>query len=239
MKKNTNSKVIIFGASGSIGNSLIDWFSSRDFFVYAVSRKNNKKNKKDNVKWINLDLSKDNNFKEIDDIHSIDAVVWAQGENYSDNIYTFDRKNFESLIYSNVTYILETLSSLLESKKIKPEVKICIISSIWQNFAKQDKLSYTISKSAIKGLVSSLVIDLGSHGAMINAVLPGVLDTPMTKSNLSEEQIDNIKKITPLDSLPELKDVANMVGFLCSNQNTVVTVQFIKVGRGFSNARII
>ena len=105
--------------------------------------------------------------------------------------------------------------------------------------AKQDKLSYTVSKSAIKGLVSSLVIDLGFNGAMINAVLPGVLDTPMTKSNLSEEQIDNIKKITPLKSLPSLIDVVNMVGFLCSDQNTGVTGQFIKVDKGFSNARII
>lgn len=234
-----NKKVIIFGASGSIGSPLIDWFSSRDFYVYAVSRKNNLENKKNNVEWINLDFSKDNNFSEISKIESIDAVVWAQGENYSDSIHTFDRKKFESLIYSNVTYILETLSVLLESKKLKSEVRICIISSIWQNLAKQDKLSYTVSKSAIKGLVSSLVIDLGFNGAMINAVLPGVLDTPMTKSNLSEEQIDNIKKITPLKSLPSLIDVVNMVGFLCSDQNTGVTGQFIKVDKGFSNARII
>lgn len=234
-----NKKVIIFGASGSIGSPLIDWFSSRDFYVYAVSRKNNLENKKNNVEWINLDFSKDNNFSEISKIESIDAVVWAQGENYSDSIHTFDRKKFESLIYSNVTYILETLSALLESKKLKSEVRICIISSIWQNLAKQDKLSYTVSKSAIKGLVSSLAIDLGSYGAMINAVLPGVLDTPMTKSNLSEEQIDNIKKITPLKSLPALIDVVNMVGFLCSDQNTGVTGQFIQVDKGFSNARII
>lgn len=234
-----NKKVIIFGASGSIGRSLIDWFSSRDFFVYAVSRNNNLENKKDNVHWVNLDFSKDSVFSEISEIKSIDAVVWAQGENYSDSIYTFDRKNFESLIYSNVTYILETLRALLESNKLKSEVRICIISSIWQNLAKQDKLSYTVSKSAIKGLVSSLVIDMGFNGAMINAVLPGVLDTPMTKSNLSEEQIDNIKKITPLKSLPSLLDVVNMVGFLCSDQNTGVTGQFIKVDKGFSNARII
>ncbi|MDA9181334.1 SDR family oxidoreductase [Gammaproteobacteria bacterium] len=234
-----NKKVIIFGASGSIGRSLIDWFSSRDFFVYAVSRKNNLENKKNNVEWINLDFSKDNNFSEIIGIKSIDSIVWAQGENYSDSIHTFDRKKFESLIYSNVTYILETLSVLLENKKLKSEVRICIISSIWQNLAKQDKLSYTVSKSAIKGLVSSLVIDMGFNGAMINAVLPGVLDTPMTKSNLSKEQIDNIKKITPLKSLPSLLDVVNMVGFLCSDQNTGVTGQFIKVDKGFSNARII
>ena len=225
-------------ASDHFPIKIIDFFSSRDFYVYAVSRKNNLENKKNNVEWINLDFSKDNNFSEISKIESIDAVVWAQGENYSDSIHTFDRKKFESLIYSNVTYICNDIEKL-ESKKLKSEVRICIISSIWQNLAKQDKLSYTVSKSAIKGLVSSLVIDLGFNGAMINAVLPGVLDTPMTKSNLSEEQIDNIKKITPLKSLPSLIDVVNMVGFLCSDQNTGVTGQFIKVDKGFSNARII
>lgn len=234
-----SKNIIIFGASGSIGGSLLEWFSSKNFTIYAISRNDNLKGNKNNIKWIKLDTLIDSPFTDLIGSKEIDSIVWAQGENITDSIYNFNKKKFESLIYTNITYILETLNILIKNEKLKPNVKICIISSIWQNLAKQDKLSYTISKSAIKGLVSSLAIDLGADGALINAVLPGVLDTPMTKKNLSKEQINNIKNLTPLNKLPSLEDVANIVGFLCSDENTGMTNQFITVDKGFSNARII
>ena len=94
-----------------------------------------------------------------------------------------------------------TLHELLNKKKLKDDAKLCIISSIWQKLAKQDKLSYTVSKSALQGAVMSLAVDLGKTGMMINAVLPGAIDTPMTLKNLNENQIKAIKNNTPLKSL--------------------------------------
>ena len=74
---------------------------------------------------------------------------------------------------------------------------------------------------------------------MVNAVLPGALDTPMTRANLSAAQINALQVSTPLGSLASLEDVANLVGFLCSENNTGITGQFIAADRGFSHARII
>ena len=53
------------------------------------------------------------------------------------------------------------------------------------------------------------------------------------------KRFNNIKNLTPLNKLPSLEDVANIVGFLCSDENTGMTNQFITVDKGFSNARII
>jgi Dehydrogenases with different specificities (related to short-chain alcohol dehydrogenases) len=64
-----------------------------------------------------------------------------------------------------------------------------VISSIWQNIARQNKLSYCVTKAALQGLIQSLMIDLGSAGHLVNAVLPGVLDTQMTRNNLLAEQL--------------------------------------------------
>ena len=72
----------------------------------------------------------------------------------------------------------------------------------------------------------SLAIDLGKNGIMINAVLPGVIDTPMTLKNLNENQIKGIKNNTPLKSLASLEDVSNIVGFLCSESNKGITGEF-------------
>lgn len=230
-------KVVIFGASGAIGTSLIDWFVDKNFFVYAVSRSPEEKNNTDSVEWLNINV--DNNIVENLENKSIDSVVWAQGENLTDNIHSFNANNFRKIIESNVSYILITLHDLLNNKKLKDEARLCIISSIWQKLAKQDKLSYTISKSAIQGAVMSLAVDLGKNGMLINAVLPGVIDTPMTLENLSEDQIKSIKNNTPLKSLASLEDISNIVGFLCSESNQGITGEFIRVDRGFSNAKII
>jgi NAD(P)-dependent dehydrogenase (short-subunit alcohol dehydrogenase family) len=74
---------------------------------------------------------------------------------------------------------------------------------------------------------------------LVNAVLPGALDTPMTRQNLSAEQISSLSAATPLGSLPDLEDVTGMVEFLCSEKNTGITGQFIAADRGFSNARFV
>ena len=74
---------------------------------------------------------------------------------------------------------------------------------------------------------------------MINAVLPGALDTPMTRSNLNEYQLGQLQKMTPLGTLSTLDDVCNLVGFLCSKYNTGITGQFVAADGGFSHARII
>ena len=100
-------------------------------------------------------------------------------------------------------------------------------------------MSYGITKAAIQGLVLSLANDLAKEGYLINAVLPGVLDTPMTIQNLTQTQIDNVKRSTQFNKLPTLKDVAHVVYFLCSKENTGTTGQFIKVDLGYSDVRII
>jgi len=113
------------------------------------------------------------------------------------------------------------------------------LSSIWQELSKQNKLSYAISKSALKGLVLSACNDLGKDGHLINAVLPGVIDTPMTRTHLSQQQINSIEQSTQFGRLPSLNDVANAVYSLCSENNTGVTGNFITVDLGYSHVRKI
>jgi NAD(P)-dependent dehydrogenase (short-subunit alcohol dehydrogenase family) len=140
---------------------------------------------------------------------------------------------------ANVGYILKSLQALLQADLLAPSARLCVISSIWQNLARQNKLSYSITKAALQGLVNSLSVDLGTSGILINAVLPGAIDTPMTHKNLTIEQIESIKKESPLGTLATLDDVAKLVYFLCSDNNIGITGQFIAADRGFSHARIL
>ena len=228
---------IVFGASGSIGQAICAHFEEQKYLVIGVGRSESAEHSI--IKW-------DGNAKALSiDIRSllgntkVDAVVWAQGINFNDDIYTFDLSEHLKMYEANVTYILSTLKALIDFDLLQEDARLCVISSIWQNIARQNKLSYCITKSALQGLVQSLSIDLGKQGKLVNAVLPGALDTVMTRANLSQEQITRLESISPLGSLPNLTDVTSLAAYLCSPQNTGITGQFIAADRGFSNARIL
>jgi 3-oxoacyl-[acyl-carrier protein] reductase len=234
-----NPLVIVFGATGAIGTAISEWFNAQDYDVVAISRKAAISSIPANVRWIKWESNQSMDiFSDIQQ-HSINAVVWAQGANFSDDIHTFNLTAHQSMYDANVTYILLSLQALLQKNLLASSARLCVISSIWQNLAKQHKLSYCITKSALHGLVQSLAVDLGHLGHMVNAVLPGALDTPMTRANLDENQLRHLRDMTPLGSLSTLDDVCNLVGFLCSQNNTGITGQFIAADRGFSYARII
>lgn len=228
-------KVAIFGASGAIGTVLCEWFIERDSEVVAFSR-TGVAPVHSKARWIGWDGMRP--FPQLDEA-PFEALVWAQGANATDSIETFDLDAHNRLYAANVTYILVSLHALLAQRMLAPSGRLCMISSIWQNLARQDKLSYCVTKSALQGLVQSLTVDLGKHGHLVNAVLPGPLDTPMTRANLSAGQIARLESVTPLGTLPAVRDVAELVGFLCSPVNTGITGQFIAADKGFSNARIV
>jgi hypothetical protein len=236
---NNRQRVLIFGASGSIGEAVSAWFVKRDWEVTAITRSEVLAEGGALVNWISW-----NPFAEADSVpdamrYSFNAIVWAQGQNFNDNIHTFNVSAHEDMYHANVVFVMKTLQMLLAQNLLAAPSRLCIISSIWQNIARQNKLSYTVTKSALQGLVQSLAIDLGVDGHLVNAVLPGALDTPMTRNNLNATQIECLERLTPLGRLPTLDDVSSMIGFLCSPENSGITGQFIAADKGFSYAKIL
>ena len=73
----------------------------------------------------------------------------------------------------------------------------------------------------------------------MNAVLPGVVDTPMTRSNLSNDQIKKIEHETPAGKLVSATNVAKAVSWLASPESIGVNGQFIRIDNGWSQIRAI
>jgi len=233
-------RILVFGASGAIGSSISNLFSSNNWDVVAVSRSGETEPSPEalsiaydpfalppsSVDLLNTDVP-------------YAAICWAQGRNASDNVYNVNPDENLAVYQANCLYILVTLKALLENRLLAPSARLCIISSIWQNLARQDKLSYCMSKAALQGLVLSASADLAKDGILINAILPGALDTPMTRNNVATEQLDKLSSATYFNKLPALEDVANLAYFLCSPQNTGITGQFIAADLGFSHVRLL
>lgn len=230
--------VIIFGASGAIGQALCNWHIARGCTVTGVARTLPTEGN-GRIRWISWDPGMGADIANSLNTVRYDAAIWAQGMNAADNIRSFDRNVHLKVYEANVVYVMISLKQLLDTNILADKARLVVISSIWQDIARPNKLSYCVSKSALIGLVRSAALDLGTEGKLINAVLPGALDTPMTRANLTPEQIGKLEGMTPLGSLPALDDVCNLVGYLGSPDNTGITGQFIAADRGFSHAKIL
>jgi len=233
------STVIIFGSSGAIGQALVQTYLDENWNVISVSRQELEFTEVPvgsfrHVSW-GLSESPDLLLSLIP--NNVTAIVWAQGSNCADEIGNFDEATFRTIFDANVTYVLNTLHQLLSATKLLPPCRLVVISSIWQEISRNKKLAYSVSKSALRGLVQSVAADIGSEGHLINAILPGVLDTPMTRAALSFDQIAMVTAQTPIKRLAAVQDVCSLAYFLTSNANNGITGQFIRVDGGFSDIR--
>ena len=234
--KNNSQHLLVFGATGAIGHAIAEAALARGWAVTGASRSIA-------AGWLaGADALVVNPFSPGFSLKvemPYTAVCWAQGANCNDSVYAVDLPRHRELYAANVEYILITLQALLTGGLLAPASKLCVISSIWQNLARQNKLSYCVTKAALQGLVLSASADLAKDGHVINAVLPGALETPMTRKNLSAAQIDGIASATGFNRLTSLSDVASAVLMLCSPENTGLTGQFVTADLGFSHVRIV
>lgn len=240
MAESSQQRLLLFGASGQIGQAIKQEFVSKGWDILSITRDQKiAKASPGDTYWDVLQDPRCELPEPLKKQKAFDAVCWAQGMNLSDDIYQFKVDSHRALYEANVVYILQSLSELVKHGVLKDFARLTVISSIWQEITKPNKLSYSITKAALRGLVLSLAADMAADGYLINGVLPGVLDTPMTRENLTESQMSSVKKATHFDRLPTLEDVARTVFFLSSKENTGLTGQFIKVDLGFSDVRNI
>jgi len=223
-------QALVFGGSGQIGAACAEALRAQGSDVITTSRQGGEGIAAYDPLADKLALPGEGQF---------DAVVWAQGANLNDSILDFDLSRHRAIYDANVTFVLESLHALLAADRLATSARLCVISSIWQTSARPNKLSYMVSKAALQGLVQSVATDLGERGILVNAVLPGALDTPMTRQNLTPEQIGRMAGMTKFGRLAALDDVAALVAFLCSATNTSITGQFVAVDLGFQNARLV
>jgi NAD(P)-dependent dehydrogenase (short-subunit alcohol dehydrogenase family) len=220
---------LVFGATGGIGKEVFNAFAKKGYATTGTSRL-----KKEGF----LEYDPFNNKNNLPKDVTFDAICFAQGMNFNDNIFNVNGENHLEMYKANCLFIILAISELLANNSFKEGAKITIISSIWQEISRTNKLSYCTTKAALKGLVQSLSLELGNKGILVNAVLPGAIDNKMTRENLSSQQISTLCNLTPTQKLSGSQEIADTILFLSSPQNTNITNQFITIDGGFSHTKI-
>jgi 3-oxoacyl-[acyl-carrier protein] reductase len=216
-------KIILFGATGQIG-SVINKRLSENFEIIQISSK----------KIITSANAEAEILDQVKNKNSIDGVIWSQGINQNDSILDFKLSHFEAIMDANLKFVLNTIKAILDLELLKNPSSLVIISSIWQEFAKKNKLSYSISKAALSALVKSLALDLSKRNIRVNSILPGVVDNEMTRQNLSQDEILKITDRTPGRKLISSVNIADTAHFLLDQKSQGINGQSIFVDNGWS-----
>ena len=222
--------VLVFGASGALGSKILEHLSNSGNEVLGFTTNKN-------AQGLTFLDETGNWLREVVETKGSKSVVFAQGVNLNDSI--LDLGDIRKVLDINLLFVIEKLEKLLKAGALGQGSSVVILSSIWQEISRQNKLSYTVSKSAIRGLVNSLVADLGPLGIRVNAVLPGVIDTPMTRKALSAEAINRIERETPFGKLVSEDELASVVSWLLSRESQGVLGQFIQVDNGWTNVKLL
>ncbi|MEA2629509.1 MAG: hypothetical protein QOJ10_1969 [Chloroflexota bacterium] len=114
--------------------------------------------------------------------------------------------------------------------------KVVITSSVAAMHGMDVRAAYTATKAGLSGLVRSLAIEWGPKGVTVNAVGPGIIETPLTRSYMDQhpERVAATIENTPLRRIGTPEDVADVVAFLASDGARFITGQTVYVDGGVS-----
>ena len=93
---------------------------------------------------------------------------------------------------------------------------------------------YSAAKNGIHGITNALALELGPHGILVNTVCPGFTLTELTRKNNTEEEIAAISAGIPVRRMAEPDEIAKLIYFLGSDENTYITGQKIAIDGGYS-----
>ena len=227
-------KLLIFGGTGTLGAAIAAKYETNGYQVtYGVRSITNPANQ------FQLPLT-DGPVPDLLKGELFDTVIFAQGANNNDSVINHSPDDLNRLFEANVSFISTTAKALMLHNLIKQKAKIVILSSFWEQITRGEKMSYTVTKAAVGGLVRSMAVDLGNaKGILVNGLLPGVVDSPMARGLLKPEQIENVQWQTPGHKMIIPSDVANAAYLLGCEDNTAISGQSLVVDYGFTVSRAL
>jgi NAD(P)-dependent dehydrogenase (short-subunit alcohol dehydrogenase family) len=116
--------------------------------------------------------------------------------------------------------------------------RVVVIASEWGVIGWPNATAYAASKGGLIGLVKSAARALGPHGVAVNAIAPGITDTPQLQVDADDagislaEMIERYAEDVPLGRVGRPEDIAAVVSFLCSDAAIALVGQVLQPNGG-------
>ena len=236
-----NLNIVLTGATGVIGNSILDKLISAGSKVLATGTNEEKlkliQEKYKNLNVLKFDISDHKNIdKFVEDCSSIlsnkiDVLINNAGITHDNLSIKMKEEEWKRVIDINLTSTF-LISKNVIRKMIKSKTgKIINITSVVGHSGNIGQANYAASKAGIIAMSKSLALEYGKKNITINSVSPGFILSEMT-NKISEDHTELLKSRISLNKFGKPEDVANTVIFLSSNLADYITGETIHVNGG-------
>ncbi|TDD98387.1 SDR family NAD(P)-dependent oxidoreductase [Flavobacterium cellulosilyticum] len=238
--------IILTGATSGIGFETLKQLVENGHTVFAIGRDFSKidayieDNKNHIIKYV-FDFK---NIQDIEDLFSkfelakdkLDGLIHCAGieETLPLTLYTPDK--IKQIYDINVFAGIELLRHFTKKKYSNEGSSVVFMSSVMGILGQPGKIGYCSSKAAVLGMVKASALEFSKRKIRVNAVLPGVVNTPMTQNLFAQLDEGNIKQITDMHplGLGEVEDIVPMILFLISKDSKWITGQSFIIDGGYS-----
>jgi NAD(P)-dependent dehydrogenase (short-subunit alcohol dehydrogenase family) len=162
----------------------------------------------------------------------IDVVVNNAGIVRDNVIWKMPEEDFDAVMAVNLKgpwLLCKEVAPIMRSQEHGRIVNI--VSRAWHGAVGQS--NYSASKGGLVSLTRVLALELARFNVTVNAVAPGLIDTPMTQ-NLPKDVYDRLVAAQPGGHVGKPQDVADAAAFLASDEARFITGQVLYVDGGKS-----
>jgi NAD(P)-dependent dehydrogenase (short-subunit alcohol dehydrogenase family) len=238
--------IILTGATSGIGFETLKQLVENNHTVFAIGRDFSKIDSfiQDNKKQIKKYVF---DFVTVQDIvklfldfdlndEKFDGLIHCAGieETIPLSLYTPDK--IKQIYDVNVFAGIELLRHFTKKKYSNDGASVVFLSSVMGVLGQPGKIGYCSTKAAVLGMVKAGALEFAKRKIRVNAVLPGVVNTPMTQNlfaQIGKERIEQITEMHPL-GLGNVEDVVPAILFLISENSKWITGQNFVVDGGYS-----
>ena len=237
----TNKNIIITGASGGIGNSIVKRLNEEGANILAsgtrIEKLDELKKKFSNIKILKFDNSQSEKIEEFIENATkelggkLDCIINNAGITQDNLAIRMSLDEWKKVIDINLTSTF-LMSKYAIKKMLKNKSgKIVNITSVVGHTGNLGQVNYTSSKAGIIAMSKSLAIEYARKDINVNCISPGFIKTKMTEK-LDDKFKEAIIAKIPSARLGEPNDIANAVVFLCSNQSNYINGETLHINGG-------
>lgn len=242
MKRLDNMVAIVTGGASGIGAGIVDLFSREGATVIAADINEEaleQANAKNNVHGMKLNVASDENWasftKEVkSQFGKIDILVNNAGISSEKPYQDIDIDDWQKMNAINGFGPFAGMKHVAPVMAEQGKGSIVNISSYTAQIG-QGFNHYSASKGAVRAISKAAATTFGTQGVRVNAIFPGIIETPMTQSlSTSKDLLNQLIQATPLQRLGKPEDIANAVLFLASDESAYITGAELTIDGGFS-----
>ncbi|OGT14982.1 MAG: dehydrogenase [Gammaproteobacteria bacterium RIFCSPLOWO2_02_FULL_38_11] len=143
-------------------------------------------------------------------------------------------KDYENIQRINMRAPFLLSQAVLPAMRKKKWGRIINMASVFGVVSREFRASYSVSKFGLDGMTAALAAEVAKEGILVNTVSPGFIDTELTRSVLGEEGMREMAARIPMKRLGKPEEIAKLVCWLVSPENTYISGQNIIIDGGFT-----